>query len=130
MGIRSIAPDASDANRVYLATGTHTQSFADVGIILASNDKGTTWTRSKLTFRLGANENGRGSDEPLQVGPNLGTTLFLGSSADGPWTSTDRTVTWTKVASFPLVYQADWGREVHNFPVLAILRWLPKVSFF
>ncbi len=102
MGIRSIAPDPSDANRVYLATGTYTQTYADFGVILASNDKGTTWTRSKLTIRLGANENGRGSGEPLQVDPNLGTTLFLGSSADGLWTSTDRAATWSKVASFPV----------------------------
>ena len=102
MGIRSIAPDPSDANRVYLATGTYTQTYADFGVILASNDKGTTWTRSKLTIRLGANENGRGAGEPLQVDPNLGTTLFLGSSVDGLWTSTDRAVTWAKVASFPV----------------------------
>lgn len=102
MGIRSIAPDPSDANRVYLATGTYTQTYADMGVILASNDKGATWTRSKLTIRLGANENGRGAGEPLQVDPNLGTTLFLGSSADGLWASTDRAVTWTKVSSFPV----------------------------
>jgi hypothetical protein len=102
MGIRSIAPDPSDANRVYLATGTYTQTYADRGVILASNDKGTTWTRANLTIRLGANENGRGSGEPLQVDPNLGTTLFLGSSVDGLWTSTDRAVSWTKVSSFPV----------------------------
>ncbi|TDN40527.1 T9SS type A sorting domain-containing protein [Hymenobacter sp. UV11] len=102
MGIRSIAPDPSDANRVYLATGTYTQTYADNGVILSSNDKGATWARSNLTFRLGGNENGRGSGEPLQVDPNLGTTLFLGSSVDGLWTSTDRAVTWAKVASFPV----------------------------
>jgi photosystem II stability/assembly factor-like uncharacterized protein len=102
MGIRSIAPDPSDANRVYLAAGTYTQSWAETAAILSSNDKGATWTRSKLSIKLGANENGRGAGEPLQVDPNLGTTLLLGSSTDGLWQSTDRAVTWTKVTSFPV----------------------------
>ena len=34
-------PYPSDANRVYLATGTYTQTYANFGVILASNDKGT-----------------------------------------------------------------------------------------
>jgi len=101
-GIRSVAPDPSDPNRVYLAAGTYTQSWAGTAAILASNDQGATWTRSPLTSKLGGNENGRGSGEPLQVDPNLGTTLYLGSSTDGLWQSTDRATTWSKVASFPV----------------------------
>jgi hypothetical protein len=101
-GIRSVAPDPSDANRVYLAAGTYTQSWAGTAAILASNDKGSTWTRSNLTIKLGGNENGRGAGEPLQVDPNLGTTLYLGSSTDGLWRSTDRAATWSKVTSFPV----------------------------
>ncbi|WP_324679078.1 T9SS type A sorting domain-containing protein [Hymenobacter sp. GOD-10R] len=101
-GIRSIAPDPSDPNRVYLAAGTYTQSWAGTAAILASNDKGATWTQSNLTIKLGGNENGRGAGEPLQVDPNLGTTLYLGSSTDGLWRSTDRAVTWSKVTSFPV----------------------------
>lgn len=102
MGIRSIAPDPSDPNRVYLATGTYTQSWAGTAAILSSNDKGSTWTESDLTIKLGGNEDGRGAGEALQVDPNLGTTLLLGSSTDGLWTSTDRAVTWRKVTSFPV----------------------------
>ncbi|RZL10954.1 MAG: SusC/RagA family TonB-linked outer membrane protein, partial [Hymenobacter sp.] len=105
-GIRSIAPDPSDPNRVYLAAGTYTQSWAGTAAILASNDQGATWTRSLLAIKLGGNENGRGSGEPLQVDPNLGTTLYLGSSTDGLWRSTDRSATWSKVASFPVASTA------------------------
>ena len=101
-GVRSIAPDPADPNRVYLAAGLYTQSWAGTAAILASNDQGATWTQSSLPIKLGGNEDGRGAGEPLQVDPNLGTTLYLGSSTDGLWRSQDRAATWSKVASFPV----------------------------
>jgi hypothetical protein len=102
MGVLSVAPDPSDPNRVYLATGTYTQSWAGRGAILASNDKGNTWTRYNLRNKLGGNENGRGTGEALQVDPNLGTTLLLGTSNGGLWKSTNRAANWSKVTTFPV----------------------------
>ncbi|MFL5729176.1 MAG: T9SS type A sorting domain-containing protein [Cytophagaceae bacterium] len=101
-GIISMAVDPSNANRIYLANGLYTASWAGTGAIYASSDKGTTWTRSLLSIKLGGNENGRTAGERLAVDPNLGSKLYLGSSADGLWTSSDYAVTWSKVASFPV----------------------------
>lgn len=101
-GILSIATDPNDVNRVYLATGLYTQSWAGNGAVFSSTDKGNTWTRHDLTFKLGGNEDGRGSGERLAVDPNKGNILFLGSSKNGLWKSTDYGSSWSQVSSFPL----------------------------
>lgn len=101
-GILSIATDPSDPNRVYLATGLYTQSWAGTGAILASPDKGQTWTKTDLPIKIGGNENGRSAGERLQVDPNLSSTLYLGSSTDGLWKSIDYAASWSKVNSFPV----------------------------
>ncbi|CAA9269318.1 MAG: GH74 / CBM13 / GH5_35 [uncultured Cytophagales bacterium] len=101
-GVLSLATDPSDPNRVYLATGLYTQSWAGTAAVLASTDKGNTWKTTKLGIKLGGNEDGRSTGERLQVDPNLGSTLYLGSSTDGLWKSTDYGATWGKVNSFPV----------------------------
>jgi hypothetical protein len=101
-GVVSLAADPSDANRVYMATGLYTQSWGGTGAIYSSTDKGATWTRNSLSIKLGGNEDGRSAGERLQVDPNLGSILFLGSSTDGLWKSTNNGAAWSKVSSFPV----------------------------
>src|SRR5690349_4255052 len=64
-GILSIATDPNDVNRVYMAAGLYTQSWAGNGAVFSSTDKGNSWTRHDLPFKLGGNEDGRGSGERL-----------------------------------------------------------------
>ncbi len=101
-GVISLATDPSDPDRVYMATGLYTPSWGQTGAVYSSTDKGTTWTRNNLSIKLGGNEGGRAAGERLQVDPNLGSTLFLGSSTDGLWKSTNYGSTWNKVNSFPV----------------------------
>ncbi|OJV12603.1 MAG: hypothetical protein BGO21_02325 [Dyadobacter sp. 50-39] len=101
-GVVSMATDPSNPNRVYMATGLYTQSWGATGAVYSSTDKGATWTRSSLPIKLGGNENGRSAGERLQVDPNLGSTLFLGSSTDGLWKSTNYGSSWSKLGSFPV----------------------------
>nr|6P2M_A Chain A, Type 3a cellulose-binding domain protein [Caldicellulosiruptor acetigenus 6A] len=100
MGILSIAIDPNDVNRVYMLCGKYTQSWAGTGAVLASTDKGATWTIYPLSVKIGGNEDGRGLGERLQVDPNLGSILFMGTTRDGLWKSTDRGATWVRVTSF------------------------------
>ena len=102
-GIVSLATDALDPNRVYLAAGTYTNSWANTnGAILRSTDKGATWAISPLPFKLGGNMPGRGCGERLAIDPNKNSILYLGApSGNGLWLSTDYGVTWSKVTSFP-----------------------------
>ena len=106
MGIESIALDASDPNRVYLACGTYTDPATPDGAILRSSDRGRTFEHTNVPFKFGANEGGRGHGERLAVDPHDGGILYVGTRHAGLWKSTDRAVTWSKVASFPDIAEA------------------------
>ena len=100
-GVLSLALDPQDPNKVYLATGLYTGEWAGAGAVWSSNDRGNSWVKSELSIKLGGNEDGRGAGERLQVDPNTGSILFLGTTKDGLWKSGDSAKTWTKVGSFP-----------------------------
>jgi hypothetical protein len=99
-GVVSFAVDPNDASRLYLACGQYLPSWAQAGAVLSSTDQGATWSRVDLPIKLGGNSDGRSTGERLQVDPNAGAILFLGTNQDGLWKSTDRARTWTRVAGF------------------------------
>jgi hypothetical protein len=101
MGIESIALDPSDPDKVYLSCGTYTFAGIPNGEVLRSNDRGKTFQRTNVPFKMGGNEDGRGNGERMAVDPNNGNILYLGTRHAGLWKSTDGAVTWNKVESFP-----------------------------
>ncbi|MBB2912026.1 chitodextrinase [Streptosporangium becharense] len=102
-GVVSLATDPVETDRVYVAAGMYTNSWdPGNGAILRSADKGATWQATPLPFKLGGNMPGRGMGERLAVDPNDNRVLYLGApDGNGLWRSTDKGVTWAKVASFP-----------------------------
>jgi photosystem II stability/assembly factor-like uncharacterized protein len=104
-GIWSLAPDPSNAQKVYMATGLYTASWGNAGSIYGSDNQGTSWSKlATLPFKLGGNDPGRGLCERLQVDPNKPSILFLGSAKDGLYKSTDSGVNWTKINSLSASY--------------------------
>ena len=101
-GIESVALDPRDPDRVYLAAGTYTNNWAGNASLLRSRDRGETWQRADMPFKMGGNEDGRSAGERLAVDPNLGTTLYFGSRHNGLWRSVDQGATWKLVPSFPI----------------------------
>lgn len=99
MGVLSMAVDPNDLNRLYAATGEYLHQWAHLGAVLRSNDRGQTWQKTDLSVKLGGNSEGRGSGERLVVDPKDGNTLWLGTSQDGLWKSTDGARSFGKVAS-------------------------------
>ena len=97
-GVLSLATDPVDPDRVYVATGTYTNSWdPNNGAIMRSDDRGATWERTVLPFKVGGNMPGRGMGERLQIDPNDNDVLYYGAeSGNGLWKSTDRGVTWAK----------------------------------
>jgi photosystem II stability/assembly factor-like uncharacterized protein len=103
LGIDSLAVDPNDAGRVYLVAGTYTTERTGFAAVLRSNDRGKSFLRSNLPFRMGGNELGRGNGERLAVDPHDGRVLLLGSRDAGLWRSDDRGEHWKKVDAFPAV---------------------------
>ncbi|MGW2517453.1 cellulose binding domain-containing protein [Streptomyces sp. NPDC001617] len=110
-GVVSLASDSVDPNKVYAAVGTYTNSWdPGNGAVLRSADRGASWQKTDLPFKLGGNMPGRGMGERLAIDPNKDSVLYLGApSGKGLWRSTDSGVTWSQVTGFPDVgnYQQD-----------------------
>ncbi|MEV6957869.1 cellulose binding domain-containing protein [Streptomyces sp. NPDC051207] len=104
-GVVSLASDSVDPDRVYAAVGTYTNSWDPTnGAVLRSSDRGASWRKADLPFKLGGNMPGRGMGERLAVDPNRNSVLYLGApSGKGLWRSTDSGATWSQVANFPNV---------------------------
>lgn len=104
-GVVSLASDSVDPNKVYAAVGTYTNSWDPKnGAIMRSSNRGATWQKTDLPFKLGGNMPGRGMGERLAVDPNKNSVLYLGApSGKGLWRSTDSGATWSQVTNFPNV---------------------------
>ncbi|AIE85865.1 Cellulase [Fimbriimonas ginsengisoli Gsoil 348] len=100
MGVESIAVDPANPRNVYLACGTYTNSGTPNGAILRSRDGGRTFSTTRVPFKFGGNENGRGNGERMTVDPNDPRRLLLGTRHDGLWRSDDGAVTWHRLESF------------------------------
>ncbi|MFF7790746.1 cellulose binding domain-containing protein [Streptomyces sp. NPDC007991] len=102
-GVVSIASDSVDPDKVYAAVGTYTNSWDPKnGAVMRSSNRGASWQKADLPFKLGGNMPGRGMGERLAVDPNRNSVLYLGApSGKGLWRSTDSGVTWSQVANFP-----------------------------
>ncbi|MFI6622872.1 cellulose binding domain-containing protein [Streptomyces sp. NPDC050528] len=104
-GVVSLASDSVNPDKVYAAVGTYTNSWDPTnGAVLRSADRGGSWQKTDLPFKLGGNMPGRGMGERLAVDPNKDSVLYLGApSGKGLWRSTDSGVTWSQVTNFPNV---------------------------
>ncbi|MFJ3715232.1 cellulose binding domain-containing protein [Streptomyces sp. NPDC090057] len=102
-GVVSLASDAVDPDKVYAAVGTYTNDWdPGNGAVLRSSDRGASWRKADLPFKLGGNMPGRGMGERLAIDPNKDSVLYLGApSGKGLWRSTDSGATWSQVTSFP-----------------------------
>ncbi|MEV7442556.1 RICIN domain-containing protein [Streptomyces sp. NPDC091204] len=112
LGIDALATDPVDPNRLYLGAGTYTNEWAGNGAILRSTDRGRTFQRTDLPFKLGGNEPGRGAGERLVIDPANHATLLLGTRKNGLWRSTDYGATWSQVSSFPVKDGASSGAGI------------------
>ena len=87
--VLAIALDPRDPERVYLACGDATGEWSRKAAIMSSSNRGASWTLHEQPFRLGGGEGGRGSGERLQVDPQDGRVLVLGTTRDGLLKSSD-----------------------------------------
>jgi hypothetical protein len=101
IGVESIAADPQDPDVVYMAAGTYLT--AGNGVIMRSTDAGASFTVYPIAVPMGGNSDGRSMGERLAIDPNLTSTLYFGSRANGLLRSTDSGATWQNVVSFPVL---------------------------
>lgn len=111
MGVESLAVDPNNPDALYLACGTYTNPAVPNGAVLRSTDRGRTFQRTDLPFKLGGNEGGRGNGERLAVDPNDGRVLYLASRLAGLWRSGDAAASFQRVDAFP---DAAWRRDASD----------------
>lgn len=100
-GVDALATDPVEPDRVYMVTGTYTNSWDTNGQIMRSINRGETWETTALPFKVGGNMPGRSMGERLVIDPNKNNILYFGARGDnGLWKSIDYGVTWNKVTSF------------------------------
>jgi hypothetical protein len=102
-GVGSIATDPVDPDRVYLLVGTYTNEWTSQnGAVLRSTNRGATWQRTNLPFKVGGNMPARNTGERLAIDPNQNGILYLGArSGNGLWRSADFGASWSRVTNFP-----------------------------
>jgi xyloglucan-specific exo-beta-1,4-glucanase len=131
LGVESIAADPANPQKVWVAAGEYTQSWAGDGEILRSANQGRTWQITDLPIQLGSNQDGRDMGERLAVDPDDDNVLYLASPASGLWRSTDGGVTWAQVASFPLATSPDdIGLSFVTFDPVGGRRGTPSSTIF
>ncbi|WP_229262110.1 WD40/YVTN/BNR-like repeat-containing protein [Duganella guangzhouensis] len=95
LGIESLAIDPSSPNKLYMSAGI---AYLNGGAsaILKSDDYGQTFQRIDVTsqFKVHGNGMGRGNGEKLQVDPDNGNVLYIGTRANGLFKSTDAGLSW------------------------------------
>ena len=96
----AMAIDPQQPQRLYATCGLYLGDRVGPGAVIRSDDMGGHWQVTRLPFRLGGNAMGRGTGERLQVDPANSDILWLGSNGDGLWKSTDRGVSFARVAGF------------------------------
>lgn len=106
MGIESIALDPNNPNKLYMACGTYTSEQNPNGEILVSDNRGQSFTRIKVPFKMGGNEIGRGNGERMAVDPQNGNIVYLGTRHAGLWRSFDAGMNWHQVENFPNIEEA------------------------
>lgn len=71
-----------------------------MGSIVRSSDRGATWSRTRLPFKVGGNMPGRGVGERLAVDPRNSSIVYFGArSGNGLWKSVDGAVSFSKVST-------------------------------
>lgn len=114
-GIASLAIDRNHPDLVYVATGEYTNHRGKLATLLKSTNRGNSWQRINLPFKLGSNDEWRWNGEKLAVDPNDSNILYLGTRNDGLWKSADGAETWKNVANFPTKGTPDRGISFVTF---------------
>jgi xyloglucan-specific exo-beta-1,4-glucanase len=95
-GGEGIALDPSNPDWLYIATGNYSASWAPMGKIYRSKDRGATWEKISPNWnvKMGGGEFRRWAGERLAVSPSNKDVILFGSRHDALWRTADGGKTW------------------------------------
>ncbi|OIR14930.1 xyloglucanase precursor [mine drainage metagenome] len=105
----AIGLDPTNPNKLYVAVGLYSNSWAGNGEMLISNDQGATFKTVPLNFKNGSNNPGRGMGERIAVDPNMPSIVYFGTRQDGLRVSTDSGNTWPQATGLKVVTSVSIG---------------------
>src|SRR5579863_3783828 len=105
----AIGLDPTDPNKLYVAVGLYSNSWAGNGEMLVSNDQGATFKTVPLNFKNGSNNPGRGDGERIAVDPNMPSIVYFGTRQDGLRVSTDSGNSWPQASGLTVVTSVSIG---------------------
>ena len=94
----NIAFDPNDVtgNILYATVGKYAKSWSTIGKVIKSTDRGTTWTDSNLSIWVGSNTD-QESGERLAVDPQNSNVVYVTTTQNGTYKSTDAGGSWTQI---------------------------------
>jgi len=122
----AIGLDPTDPNKLYVAVGLYSNSWAGNGEMLVSDDMGATFKVVPLSFKNGSNNPGRGDGDRIAVDPNMPNIVYFGTRQDGLRISTDSGDTWPQAAGLTVVTSVSIGGG--NFMPMGVVSVLPVKS--
>lgn len=98
----NIAVDPNDAtgNILYATVGkyaNYTFSWAPIGKVIKSTDRGTTWADAGLPIRVSANGADKSGGDRIGVDPQNSTVVYATSYANGTYRGINSGTSWTQI---------------------------------
>ncbi|MDE3200124.1 MAG: carbohydrate-binding protein [Acidobacteriota bacterium] len=122
----AIGLDPTDPNKLYVAVGLYSNSWAKNGEMLISDDMGATFKTVPLDFKNGSNNPGRGMGDRIAVDPNMPSIVYFGTRQDGLRVSTDSGNSWPQASGLTVVTSVSIGGG--NFMPMGVVSVLPIKS--
>jgi hypothetical protein len=122
----AIGLDPTDPNKLYVAVGLYSNSWAGNGEMLISDDQGATFKTVPLNFKNGSNNPGRGDGERIAVDPNMPSIVYFGTRQDGLRVSTDSGNSWPQASGLTVVTSVSIGGG--NYMPMGVVSVLPVKS--
>ena len=89
-------PNDSTGNTLYATVGKYPETWASIGKVIKSTNRGTTWTDTNLSIWVGANYDQK-SGERIAVDPQNSNVVYVTTRQDGTYKSTNAGSSWTKI---------------------------------
>ncbi len=92
----AFAPGDSTGNILYATVDKYPETWASIGKVIKSTNRGTTWTDANLSIWVGANYDQK-CGEGIAVDPKNSNVVYVTTRQDGTYKSINAGSSWSKI---------------------------------